>query len=215
MIDFRFVHARTLLKVSSMAPIRGFSPPSIIIVGEKLNQADEIILNGISTKTFSIQSSTRLVAQIPPSQVGRAVSSLQILSTVPSLTGSAQLNFNASRPSKVEGIDRLVQSFIILVLSNPGSDLFEPGSGGGVLGLVGRSTDANGKSVAADLSLAIERTKSELLRLQGADQRIPPSERLLSATMVNVNFNPSSTVLSAVVELTNSLGQSAQVQLSG
>lgn len=215
MIDFRFVHAKTLLKVTSMAPIRGFSPPSIVILGQTLDRTDEVILNGVTTKTFSVQSPTRLIVQIPPSQVGRAISSLQVLSTVPGLTDSDQLNFNASSVSKVDGIDRLVQSFIIIALSNPGSDLFEPGSGGGILGLVGRSTDANGKGVAADLALAIEKTKSELLSLQGKDQRIPPSERLLSATLVNVNFSPSSTVLSAIVELLNSLGQSAQVQLSG
>jgi hypothetical protein len=213
--DFRFVQAKTLLKVTSYAPIRGFSPPSLVLVGEKLDRAEKIFYNGVQAKNFAVSSASRLIVQIPESEVGRQLKSLQVTSSVPGLSADAQLSFSVDTVGSVEGMDRLVQGFLIILLSTPGSDAFEPSSGGGVRSLVGRATSGTGKGVAADLAVGVEKAKSELLSLQSQDRRIPPDERLLSAALVNVDFDSTSTMLSAIIEVTNSMGQSAQVTVSG
>lgn len=214
MNDFRIVTAKVVLKTYAVSPIRGFLPPSVVVAGEKLDQATEVQFNGVDAPEFVISSSTRLIVKIPVSQVGKPLTDLKVLSPVSVARQDAVLSFGVtSPPKKISGIDRLVQGWVMIFLTTPGSDIFNPTSGGGGASIIGRSTDRAGKGVAADLSLAIERTKQELLRLQSKNQKIPPSEKLLTSSLDVVQFGADTTVLSARVSIQNMLGDSAEVSL--
>src|SRR5437016_1346329 len=142
MKDFRIVHARVILNVYSIAPIRGFVPPSIVAIGQDLNTTTEILYNGITVTEFVISSSTRLIIRIPPSQVGKDLLDFQVYSDRPKLTGEAALVLALSKPPQpISGIDRLVQSWMMLFLTTPGSDVFTPNSGGGAQSIIGSRTD--------------------------------------------------------------------------
>jgi hypothetical protein len=215
MIDFRVIKVRSLLTANSYQPLRNFSPPSVLVTGFDLDRAEEISFNNVPTKEFAILSPTRLVFKIPTEQVNKPLFSLQIFGTAPGITPSGAISFDVGRSAKIEGLDRLVQSFLLILMTTPGSDAFDRTSGGGARGIIGRSTDSAGKTAAADLSLAVSRTKTELLAAQAKDRRIPPVERLLTAELSNVTFNPSTTTLSATVTLKNAVGESAQFNLNG
>lgn len=214
MKDFRIVTAKTVLRVSTLAPIRGFLPPSILVVGEKMNLATEVLYNGIQADEYVINSSTRLIVRVPPSQVGKKFTDLKVLSTAALTKTDATVVLGLTKPSRtIAGIDRLIQSFLLVLLTTPGSDIFSPSSGGGAMSIVGRNTTKDGVGVAADLAQAIEKTKQEILRLQSSGMVIPPSEKLLSCSLDAVEFNPDSSVLGARVLLQNMLGDSAQVSM--
>ncbi len=215
MNDFRIVHARCLLQVFSISPIRGFNPPSIVVVGDSLNTASEILYNGILATEFFISSSSRIVVRIPPSQVGKDLRDFQIFSSRPKLNNDAALVFEVSKPvQQVSGIDRLVQSWMMLFMTSPGSDVFSPSSGGGARSIIGSRTDRKHKSAAADLAVAIDRTANELTKLQSRAKNIPPQERLLSSSLEAVSTDESTGTLSARVSLKNMVNQSANVSLS-
>jgi hypothetical protein len=212
--DYRIVRAQALLQIFSYAPIRGFSPPSIIVLGKDLNKTTECHINEVTADEFFVQSSNRMIIKIPDSQVGKTINSLAALSEVALTHESASLKFELSKPPRlIEGIDRLIQSWLMIFMSTPGSDIFDLTSGGGGMAIVGRSTDNHGKGVAADLSTSIDKTNNELLRLQAGDRRIPPSERFLSGTLVGMNFDPDTTVLSARVEIRNQLLEGSLVTI--
>lgn len=214
MKDFRIVTAKATLPVFSVTPIRGFLPISVVVVGQKLDLTTEVQYNGVEAEEFAIASSTRLIVKVPPSQVGKKFTDIKALSPVTVAKADAVISLGVTSPPKtVSGIDRLVQSWLIIFLSTPGSDIFSPTSGGGGASIVGRSTDRVGKGVAADLSMAIEKTKQELMRLQASNQTIPPSEKLLGSSLDKVEFDSASTVLSARVLIQNMLGDAAEVSL--
>lgn len=214
MKDFRIVSARVQLRVTSIAPIRGFLPQSFAVVGEDLNKTTEVRYNGIQAEEFVIQTPNRMIVKVPKSQVGKPFSDLRILSSVTVSKKDAVLQLGLDRPLKtVSGIDRLVQSWMLVFMTTPGSDIFSPTSGGGGLSLVGRTTDRTGKGVTADLAMGIEKTKQELLRLQASNQSIPPSERLMTSSLDVVEFDERTTVLSARVNIQNMLGDVAEVSL--
>ena len=214
MFDFRIVTAKVVLKVTSMTPIRGFVPPSILVTGVGLDKADEVQYNGVDANEFVRTSSTRMIVKVPPSQVGKPFQDLKVLSPVSVAKADAVLTLGVTAPpKKVSGIDRLVQSWVIIFMTTPGSSVFSPTSGGGGAAIVGRVTDRNGSGVAADLALAVEKTKQELMRLQAKNQTIPPSEKLLSSSLDLVRFSGESTLLSARVGIQNMLGNSAEVSL--
>ncbi len=214
MKDLRISTAKVILKVYSMAPIRGFLPPSILVIGEKLNKATEVQYNGIQADEFVIASSNRLIVKIPSSQVGKPFKDLKVLSPVSVARTDAILSLGLTSPLRtISGIDRLVQSWVIIFMTTAGSDIFSPSSGGGGASIIGRSTDRLGKGISADLSLSIERTKNEILLHQSQNQTIPPSERLLSSSLDVVEFDKDSTVLSARVNVQNMLGDTAEITL--
>jgi hypothetical protein len=213
--DFRIVTAKAILRVFSISPVRGFLPISIVVVGEKLDRTTEVQYNGIQADEFVVATPSRLIVKVPPSQVGKPLKDLKVLSPVSLAKMDAVLSLGVPRPlSKVSGIDRLVQSWVLIFMTTPGSDIFSPTSGGGGSAIIGRSTDRNGKGVTADLSLAVEKTRQELLRLQAQNQTIPPSEKLLSSGLDRVEFDKQSTVLSARVNIQNMLGATAEVSVS-
>jgi hypothetical protein len=216
MIDFQIVNAQTLLPVQSVAPIRGFLPFSVVILGTNLDRTTQVLFNNVEAPSFIVMSKTRLIAQIPVSQVGQPFKSIQVLGdSLLSTSGSALLSLLLTNPPReVSGLSRLVQSWVMIFLTTPGSDVFNPQSGGGGAAIIGRTTDASGSGVAADLANAITNTKNELLRVQSQYPGIPLTEKLLSSNLEAVSFDQSSGTLVANVSLQNMLAQSAQVSLS-
>lgn len=101
----------------------------------------------------------------------------------------------------------------MIFMSTPGSDIFNPTSGGGGAALVGRSTSSDGSSVASALAMAVDRTKNELMVQQSKYPGLPLSERLLSAYLESVSFDKASSTIYARVSLQNMLGNSAEVSI--
>lgn len=215
MKDLRVVQAQSILKVYSVAPIRGFLPLSVIVLGEHLDVTSQVFYNDIIAPEFVAQSSNRLIVRVPSSQIGQAFRSLRAYSGVNLVTQSAILSLKVGNPlSTVEGLDRLIQQWMIVFYTTPGSDIFDPQSGGGGRAIVGRNTDKFGKGVSADLALAIDRTQKELLRLQALTPSVPLSERLLSTQLLALSFDSSNATLSARIALTNMLGNTAEATLT-
>lgn len=215
MIDFKIVQARTILDVYSIAPIRGFNPPSVVVLGSKLNAVSEILYNGVPATEFFVSSDTRLVVRIPQSQVGKDLIEFKAFANVSILNKSAAISLELTKPlKKVSGLDRLVQSWMMVFLTTPGSDVFTPASGGGANIIIGSRTDKRHSSAASDLSVAIDRTETEILRLQSILKNLPPEERLLSSNLESINFDDATGTLSATVRLLNLVNQSAEVSLS-
>jgi hypothetical protein len=214
MKDLRVVTARAVLPIQSVAPVRGFYPPSLLVQGKNLAQTTEVEVNGILAKEFIIQSATNLIVRIPETQVGQVLTSIKAYAQISPSVDKAALNLGVIRPIKfISGIDRLVQAWLLLFFSSPGTDIFSPNSGGGARSLIGKTTDAGHQSVAADLALCIDRTKMELMKLQANAPYLPMEERLMSSSLVGVNFNRESSTLFADVSLISMAGTAAQLSL--
>jgi len=214
MKDFRVIQAKVLLPIHSLTPIRGFLPVSILISGERLDKTKEVFYNGIQAKEFVIQSPTSLLLRVPPSQVGKRLDSLKIVANAYATRSPAEIVLEVAKPiDSVEGIERLIQSWLLVFFTTPGSDIFSKGSGGGVKSILGHPTDRDQKGAAADLALSVEKTKNELMRIQTSSRYISPRERLLSCNLDSVEFDSETTTLVAQVSIQNSLGEVAEISV--
>lgn len=214
MKDLRVISAKAMLPIQAIAPVRGFSPPSMVIQGKDLDKTTEVEVNGVLAPEFIVQSPTRLVVRIPESQLGQPMSTVRAYAQISPSYSKAAVSFGIVRPIRyISGIDRLVQSWLLIFLSSPGSDIFDANSGGGGRSLVGKSTDSGQQSVAADLALCIDRTKMEMMRLQSNAPFLPMEERLMSSSLVGVNFDRESSILYADVALISMAGTAAQLSL--
>ena len=214
MFDIRVVTAKVVLPVDQMAPLRNFLPPSIVIIGKSLDKATEILYNDIPVQEFIVQSPTRIIAKIPIQSVGKEFTNLRVLSTTTLSGKNASLSLKLHNPlQKISGIDRLIQNWLMLFMTTPGSSVFDKSAGGGAQSIIGKPTDNDGKSSVADLTLAVERTKEQIIKKQSSSRNIPADEQLLSADLESVSFDASTGRLNAVVSLLNRVGSSAQVSL--
>lgn len=214
MKDFRVISAKALLTVNRIIPIREFLPVSVLVVGERLDLTSEVTYNGIQVDQYIIQAADRMIVRVPESQVMQPLREIAVMANVDVARKDAAVSMAVPRPLKtVEGIERLVQSWLLIFMTTPGSDIFTPDSGGGARSIIGRSTNRDHSNVSASLALAIERTKNELLRVQSKTPGLPLSEKMLSCTLDRIYFDSKTSVLNAQVSLSNMLGRSAQVSL--
>lgn len=214
MKDLRLVSAKTFLDVGSVAPIRGFLPPTVVVTGKDLYRATEIEYNDILVTEFIVAEPNRILVRIPEAQVGKELRTIRVLAPVSVTRSSALVRIGVTTPIQaISGIERLVQAWLILFLSTPGSDIFDRSSGGGALSIVGRATDRGHKSAAAAVAMAVDKAKADLTRKQAQSGRIPLDERLLSTSLDSVSFDPGTSTLRATVSLRNMLGESAAVAL--
>lgn len=214
MKDIKVISTRVLLTVESINPIRGFLPPAIVVVGQNMNLASEIRYNDAIVPELFVVANNRLIARVPDSQIGKPLNSISVFANTRSVGKDTVVSLSAGSPfTTVSGMDRLVQSWIMTFMTTPGTNIFSPSSGGGAQTIIGKTTNRSGDSVSADLAMAVSRTKSEILNSQARGRSIPLSEKLLNCSITSVNFDPTTSVLSATVSIQNMAGQQAEVSL--
>lgn len=216
MIDIKIITIKDILPVNRVIFVPDFLPLSIRIEGNSLLQANEVLINDINAPEFMIISNNALVAQVPTSQVSSKLYSVTVLSTKPSVDRSSVLHLDAGKSiTSLKGIEKLVQYFTKILLQNPGSDIFNPTEGGGVLGLVGRTVSKkDSDSLSAALVSAVNQTRDQIIAKQAKLIRIPADERLLRADTQGVGFNPNTTTLAARISLGAVSGRDAVANLT-
>lgn len=191
-------------------------PPRVIdVVGEDFRSVDEVLINQIVSPDVVVLSKTRLVAQVPDDLLSQRVFSVTVLSRRLTLSAKSVLRFRVSKtPGKVSGVLRLVQKFLKLLLTTPGSDIFNKQAGGGALRNVGGTFGADeGGDIVSDLVIAIDNTTRQIVAMQSRNPSLPREERLLSAKILRAGFNKEEGALDVTVEITNQAGAAATANL--
>lgn len=216
MIDIKIITIKDILPVNRVIFVPDFSPLSIRIEGNSLLQANEVLINDINAPEFMVISNNALVAQVPTSQTNSRLYSVTVLATKPSVDRSSVLHLDAGKTiASLKGIEKLVQYFAKILLQNPGSDIFNPTEGGGILGLVGRTVSKkDSDSLSAALVSAVNQTRDQIIAKQAKLIRIPADERLLRADTQGVGFNPNTTTLAARISVGAVSGRDAVANLT-
>ena len=181
--------------------------------GTDFRSVEEVWLNGFQVEDFSILSRTRLVAVAPPGMREEPqLLSAMVLSAAFTATERSILKFQLTH-DRVDGLLRLSQLFAKVLLSAPGTDIYAPKMGGNLPSLIGSTASKNGSSMTAAFTQIVNRTKQQVLAFQASRPRIPIAERLASARVVAVNFDPGMGELQGRVQLASVGGRAAVLNL--
>jgi hypothetical protein len=214
--DIKLLTIRDLLPISKVEFVRDFTPLSLAIIGEKMDQATTVYINDVEAPEFVVMSRNRIMAQVPSSEVLSIINKVVVVAEKPSADRSSLLHFEMLGTFRsLQGIERLVQHFCKLLLQSPGSDKFIPAEGGGLLKIVGRNVSKNdSKSLQASVVGAVSRTRDQILTRQASNSRIPSDERLLSASTEAVGYDAATTTLRARIALSAVSGRQAVANLT-
>jgi len=213
-VDLQVVYPQQAIILNDVRVLPG--PPRVIdVTGADFRSVDEVFINRIASEDVVILSRTRLVAQVPDSLLSQRVLSVTVLSRRLTLSAKSVLKFRLSKtPGKVSGVLRLVQKFLKILFTTPGSDIFNRQVGGGALRNVGATFGVEeGGDVINNLVIAIDTTSRQIIALQSRNPSLPRSERLLSAKIIRAGFNKEEGAVDIAVEITTQSGTSAMANL--
>ena len=210
-VDFQIVFPQELVELASVRVLPGVAPRTLDVTGRDFSSIDEVLVNGIPSPDIVVLSLTRMLAQIPDALANETVTSVTVTSVRLAMTSRSLLRFRVGRtPSKVSGILRLMQVFLKILFTTPGSDIFARKTGGGALSRVGATFGRDeGGSIVSDFIVAVGSTQRQIRALQARDPSIPRDERLLTAKVLSAGYNRNEAALIVSVELTSQAGRAA------
>lgn len=216
MTDIKVIAIKDLLQITGAQVALGLTPKTIDVQGLEFLQATSVEINGIEAPEFLIVSNYRILAQVPSGQQGSVINSIAVFAEKPAANRSSVFLFEVGRSLRgLSGIERLVQMFVKIAMQTPGKDKFRPTIGGGLLALAGQNITADAKTnLSSSAVSSIGRTRDQVISLQNKVPRIPPDERLLTATVQGVGFDANTTTLAIRVLITAQSGQQAVTNLT-
>lgn len=212
-VDFQVVFPQEAVEVRSAQRIPGQN--ALDILGQDFTSVDEVLINEQVSPEFAVLSRTRLLAQIPAGVTG-IVRSVAVTSRKLTITERSFLKFRVSNvPSKVTGILRLVQVFVKILFTTPGTDIFNRRLGAGGLKNIGRTfSKAESGGIISDFVVSVENTSRQIITMQGRQPSLPQDERLLAARVRSARFSANEAALLVGVEVTSQAGRAALANLT-
>lgn len=135
MIDLRVIEVRDILPVTSIEPLQDFEPRTVRVRGSDLANVHEIYINEEPSPDIVILSATEALAQVPTVLANTAIRTVTAISQRLTRTPRSTITFAiGNTPGYITGRDRLVQTFLKLLLQTPGTDAFSPNLGEGYCG---------------------------------------------------------------------------------
>lgn len=212
MNSVQLIRLLDVLPVTAVQNAVGIHPRTLLLSGRDFRNVEKVLINGSEAPSFVVVSETRLLAEVPELYRNESITGVSVLCSSLTFSGRSLVSLTAgTRIRKVRGILRLLQTFIRILLRTPGSNVFSPRSGGGLLSRIG--DNISGYS-AADAVVSVDSTRTYIVGVQTSNPNIPPNERLLSAEVINVELNRQEGSLNVTVSLTNHAGQTAAATLS-
>jgi len=210
-VDLQIVFPQESILIKSVTVVPGSSPPAVLVIGQDFSAVDEVLVNEIVVPSYYVVSPTQLYAILPDIVPPGTIQSVSVTSRRLTITDKSFLKFRIGKqPSKVTGILRLVQVFVKVLFTTPGSDIFNKNLGGGALKNLGRTfSKGETKSIVSDFVIAVDNTSRQLISTQSRQPQLPADERLISADVVSATFDMQQSALIAAVEVTSQAGRSA------
>jgi hypothetical protein len=214
-VDLQVAFPQEQIQLNRIRVLAG--PPRVLdIIGQDFRSVDEVLINSIPAADTIILSKTRLLAQLPESiDSGGQIVSVTVLSRRLTITPKSMIRFRiGTTPGRNVGILRLIQLFLKLLFTTPGTDIFNKQSGGGGLSHVGSTFGIDeGGGIIGDFHISVTNTARQIVAIQSRDPSLARDERLLSAKIIRAGFNTAEGALVVSVEITSQAGRAALANL--
>jgi phage baseplate assembly protein W len=173
------------------------------ITGAGFIDVANVLINGYRSPEFIVDTSQRIFAAVPTAVAGQIITDIQVLLLSPLAgTENAVILDIGGGNGRIEGSAKLVQTFVKMLLTTPGSNIFSPQLGGGLLQLSGDNMATPTGSIESEARAAISRTEAQIKALHTSTPRLSDSEKLRSVNITSVNVDVDTSTLSIRLELT-------------
>jgi len=210
-MDLQCFYFSDVLGITGAEDVPGISPRSLNISGTDFRHATRVLLDDQDSPSWIISSKQQILAQVPEALADSVISSIQVLSSDFTATVRSKLIFELGNdPRKLTGLKAMMQTFLKVLFTTPGTDSFAKKIGGGALQGLGKNFGAaSSQNLASDFSISVRRAEVQMIALQSRQLRLPDDEKLAAANVLGVTMDVASTSLLARVELVAQSGKMA------
>lgn len=213
MIDLQTVFPQEIIRINDVQPFPD-DAHMVRIIGEDFSSVESITFNGRPSPSFFIIDFHHLDAELPEGFFAAMIQEVTVTSARLVLTEESILKFKlGKRPGKTTGIMKLVQLFVKVLLTTPGTDIFRKNTGGGAMRNLGQNTGKDGGNLPHNFVIAVQRTTRQIIASQATQPSLAPSERLLNAEVTQSQFNALEGTLAVTVQLYSHAGKAALANL--
>jgi phage baseplate assembly protein W len=217
-VDIQVISVVDDLQVISQEDIEDAEPRTIRVVSRGgFNNAQRVIINNLGLDSFLIISDTVLLVEPGSSFDNVPVQNMDIVVVSSALTGTrrARLFFGPTkRLKRVNGVQKLIQHIVKMLLTNSNTNKFRLSEGGNLLKLLAFPlTPASQSRIVTGLSQAISSVEDQLVSSQTASVGLAADERLLSLSLGEVVFLQETLEVQATVRLVTFAGNTVNVPL--
>ncbi len=201
MEGIQLIRLLDLLNVNGISEAVGVSPRSINVSGEDFRSVESVLINGLEAPEFVVLNETRLIAEVPEPLRQTTITEVSVFSQNLTFTERSLVEFTfGTRPKKATGTVRLMQTFLRILMRTQGSNIFHRNTGGGMLRRIGGVTN---NRAAADIQIAVNAAKQQIIAAQTPVRALPNNERLLEAEITNLSADPVNTSIYVTIVLTS------------
>lgn len=210
-MDIQTFFFSDMLGVTGVEEVPDLLPRSLNIFGRDFHAAVRVLLDDQDSPSWIVVSPQQILAQVPEPLAGAIITSVQVLSSDFTATEKSKLFFELGNDTKkVTGLKAMMQTFLKILFTTPGTDAFSKSIGGGALQGLGKNFDAsNTQNLVSDFAIAVRRAEMQTISLQSRQLRLPDDEKLAAANVLGVMMDVASTSLLARVELIAQSGKLA------
>jgi hypothetical protein len=157
------------------------------LTGARFDKTVGVYVNKKS-QPFVIRDSRTVLCSIPSETM--SIDDIEVITTAKKISRTSLFSYLFSdNMTSTEGEFKLVQQFVKVLLTTPGSDVFNKDLGGNLQNWVGQNTPVNNpQSLVAKTVLRVVGVGARFAAMQGATT-VPASERLSDVQVLNVDFD--------------------------
>ncbi len=214
MKDIKVARLKNALTLSKITRISN-NPPVLKLEGEKFNTATDIIMDGVYCHQWISISDKEILASVPATFSNKTIASIAVV-TEELIPNTPNLIFFEAGPrvKSVEGIQKLIQNFVKILMQSPSSNKFQA-VGGGLLKLSGMNMVSDDRTARSDIINGISRAKNYLLTAQAPNKQLPLAEKLLDVQVLGIAAGDNAnTSLVVNLKITNRIGEDATTNVS-
>ena len=191
-MDLQVIYLRDVLPLTAADNVPGLTPRTLELRGPDFSSVAYILINDVDSPSFVVPDSTKIYAQVPEAIENDSIHSISVVSGKFTRTDASRVLFGLTdRPRLISGVERMVQAFLMLLMTTPGTDAWTPKRGGGLQKILGgHFSRRDTGSVVAEFSVAVNRTKTQMIAVQTTNQGLQEDERLASVDILQSVFDP-------------------------
>jgi len=213
MSQLEIIKYRDLIEIRDIPRfVAGADEPTIEVRGEDFSSVEKVFINEAEVLQYTIVNRTQMLVVVPSNVDPNTLRTVEVISSNFTKTKTAsKVTFAVGeQPKVVSGVMALVQLYTKWLLQTPGSDIFNPNRGGGLLGLIGQLISLNQTDhLLTSVTRAVQTTTQQIQVSQTQASQIPADQRLLDGSLVDVNINPYQSAAYVRVLITSTSGDTA------
>lgn len=178
----------------------------LVLTGGYYQNVRYVLLNGVRIDNIALQGSN-LYVEMPSGLQLADVHAIYPISETEKVNKQSVLRFGfGPYPAQLEGVNRLVQLFIKVLFTSPGSNIMFRTIGGGLRNVMKRGYGIKDyQKILPDIVSSINKAADDVKDMQ-RNLRLPMEERLIDASLLSASPDASSGSIECIIKLNTQAG---------